>query len=168
MEDKAVMEALLFSAKHPLKIRDIMRITSWSSDRVKKALKTVSKEYSSADHGVELREIARGYRFTTKENCAKYISSMSRREKKIPERLSPTLLETLAIIAYKQPVTKREIEKIKGSYADYVLFKLLSLNLIRRSKERKKRAYRYETTDKFLEQFGLANMEEIKKWAAQI
>ncbi len=168
MKDKAVVEAILFGAKHSLKIKDIMRVTGWDSERAKKALEAVSEEYSSDMHGVELRELARGYRFTTKEEYAKYISSLARREEKIPERLSHTLLETLAIIAYKQPVSKRDIERLKGGYADYALSKLLSLNLIRRQKKKRKNAYLYETTDEFLEQFGLSNMEEIKEWAKQV
>ncbi len=112
--------------------------------------------------GIVLQEVAGGYRFQTQSGCGRYVRALLRKDK--PALLSRPALETLAIIAYRQPVAKSEIEGIRGVTVDHVLRPLLELHLVRivgRS-DLPGRPYLYGTTPLFLEHFGLRDLDELK------
>lgn len=152
------IEALLFVASEALSIKELAKLTRAEQSDVTVALQQIDADF--ACRGVVLREIAGGYRFAsspaTRETVEAYL---------LPPKtnLSPAALETLAIAAYLQPVTKGDIEGIRGVSADSVIATLLDRRFLVESgrKDVPGRPIVYKTTDEFLEAFGLRSLEEL-------
>ncbi len=161
-ELKSVVESLLFAAGAPLSLRKMVEIFEGEVGKaeVRSALAALQEEYSSGRRGFRLLEVAGGYQFRTVAENAAYVRRLFRER---PGRLSRAALETLAIIAYKQPVTKAEIEAIRGVEVDGVLGSLLARQLIRvlGRKEVPGRPWVYGTTPQFLELFGLRDLSDL-------
>ena len=158
---KPILEAVLFAADSPLGLKELKEIVPDAPSMViKNALSLLMEEYRGRDKGIELVEVAQGYRFQTKEA---YKDWVLKGLKKAPRRLGRAALETLAIIAYKQPITRAEIERIRGVDVSGVLRHLLSLELIRISgrKDCPGRPLLYGTTRRFLEVFHLKDLSEL-------
>ncbi len=158
---KPILEALLFAANSPLGLKELQEIVPDAPLMViRNALSMLMEEYKSQGKGIEIVEVAKGYRFQTKEV---YKSWVIKGLKKAPRRLGRAALETLAIIAYKQPITRAEIERIRGVDVSGVLKHLLSLELIRISgrKDCPGRPLLYGTTRRFLEVFHLKDLSEL-------
>ena len=125
-------------------------------------MNALMKRFQSPEHGVEIREVADGYRFTTKpehhEVLKKFAKSLVP-----PTRLSLAALETLAVIAYKQPITIPEIQEIRGVHASGVIKTLMDRNLVTAAgrKDVLGRPILYKTTRSFLMHFGLKNLDEL-------
>ena len=154
------VEAALFSSERPLGLRDLQILFD---KRVKKesieaALVQLQEDY--ADRGVELVQVAGGYRFQTRAVHAPALRAL--RESR-PPRYSRALLETLAIIAYRQPIMRAEIEAIRGVAAGEVLRGLLERRLVKivGRAEELGRPMLYGTTKKFLDVFGLADLDDL-------
>ncbi len=160
MNLEAILEALLFVSSEPLKINRLKRLFPESSlKEIRLALNNLKQRYAKECHGIELVEVAGGFRFQTKAQMRSYVISLKQRP---PLRLARATLETLAIIAYKQPITKREIEQIKGVDVSSSLKTLLKLRLIKPSGRKEgSRAMLYKTTYYFLEVFGLKSLEDL-------
>jgi len=167
-EDKKVyynvLEALLFSSETPLsaaKIREI--IPMLTTREIATAVQWLNETYRSSARSFEIREIAGGYQIFTLPEYAVYVERLHQSKQK--SRLSQKALETLAIIAYKQPITKHEVEEIRGVNVDGVVKTLLSRNLITISGRAKApgNPFLYITTKKFLEYFGLRSLEDLPK-----
>src|SRR5690554_5829775 len=107
----AIIEALLFVATEPLSIKELAQLTSINESTIEKLLTEMQEEYSKPHKGIVLEQVAEGYRLVTKPE---YISYVEKLYKPQINPLSQAALETLAIIAYKSPVTKAEIEAIRG------------------------------------------------------
>lgn len=167
----SVIEALIFSADEPITENEIIRAikgidgedTDITQADVQSCVNNLNNNFE--DHGKSFRilKIANGYLFATTEKFAKYIGFLSSEKSK--RRLSQAALETLAIIAYKQPVTKPELEQIRGVNSDYILNTLLEKKLITISgrAETIGRPLLYSTTDEFLKYFGLFNLSDLPK-----
>jgi segregation and condensation protein B len=173
MSLKAKVEAIIYAAETPITLDQIVQLVkeSFASEgvddaeirsQVRAAIEELTVDYSSDDHGIELRQIAGGYRMSTKPEQHDLVRSFAK-SLKPPVRLSFPALETLAVIAYKQPVTVPEISEIRGVDAGGVIATLLDRKLITTSgrKEVIGRPILYKTTKEFLLRFGLKDVNEL-------
>ena len=152
------VEALLFVASEALSIKELAKLTGAEQSDVTVALQKIDADF--AHRGVVLREIAGGYRFASAPAVREVVEAYLLPPK---TNLSPAALETLAIAAYLQPVTKGDIEGIRGVSADSVIATLLDRRFLTESgrKEVPGRPIVYKTTDEFLEAFGLRSLDEL-------
>ena len=159
----AALEALLFSSDQPLSLSLLSESLDSEHDSVSAALAELGAAYTARGSGVELREIAGGWMLVTTAEQAEWVGRMLRGKRKM--RLSRPALETMAIIAYKQPVTKSEIEAIRGVDSTAVLATLLERNLItiRGRSKVVGRPLLYGTTPEFLDYFGLRDLSELPR-----
>jgi segregation and condensation protein B len=152
------IEALMFVASESLTIKQIAKLTHATEVEVAAALQRIEADY--ADRGIVLREIAGGYRFASAPAAREVVEAYL-----LPPKtsLSTPALETLAIIAYMQPVTKSEIEAIRGVASDSVVSTLLDRNLVAEAgrKDVVGRPMLYKTTPEFLESFGLRSLDDL-------
>lgn len=163
------IESLIFVSEQPISEKDIKTCLEVSFDskikkgELEKALEALIAKYKEPTFSFELVLIAGGYHFLTKGAYFNTVATYLKLTMK--KRLSRAALESLSIIAYKQPVTKTEIEKIRGVSADYSLQKLLEkelVSIIGRA-EGPGRPLLYGTSEKFMDYFGLKNMNELPK-----
>jgi segregation and condensation protein B len=162
MEDiKNIIECLLFVAEDPLTIDSVMKVLeSADSKAIRNALNELSDEYEARKGGFFLREVAGGYQVRTRPEYSQWIRRLLRPN---PLRLSNAALETLAIVAYKQPVIRSDIEHIRGVDCGGILRMLLERKLVRviGRKEIPGRPIIYATTKKFLELFELKDLKDL-------
>lgn len=159
-EAKNAIEALLFVANEPLSVKIIAEILERSPYDVEVLLKEIKADCEKEERGFCILEVAGGYSFVTRPEYAPYI------EKLVKPRLSTltqAALETLAIVAYKQPITRSEIDEIRGVKSDRALNTLVERTLVQEigRKEGPGRPIVYGTTKDFLKHFGLKNLEEL-------
>lgn len=157
------LEALLFSSDQPLTLALLSESLETAHDAIEVALAELGEAYTARGAGVELREIAGGWMLVTTPAQAEWVGRMLHGKRKM--RLSRPALETMAIIAYKQPVTKGEIEAIRGVDSTAVLATLLERNLItiRGRSKVVGRPLLYGTTPEFLDYFGLKDLTELPR-----
>ncbi|MGE5557585.1 MAG: SMC-Scp complex subunit ScpB [Bacillota bacterium] len=168
---RATIEALIFSSSQPVAAGEIAEIIGISIHTTEQLIKELEDEYRSSHHGLQLIKAANGYQICTIPVCAPYLEKL----KKVPRTgvLSPATLETLAIIAYKQPITKAEIESLRGVKADSSIHTLLEKDLIEEAgrKDTVGRPILYRTTRHFLLHFGLNSLNELphyEDWPDQL
>ena len=157
-ELKQSIECLLFVTCEPLNVNKLAELTTCSKADVRIALTELAAEYS--DRGFSLRNLAGGWQFTTNARFADIIEKLYRPKL---QQLSAASMETLAIVAYKQPITRAEVSAIRQVEADGVMANLLDKRLIKEVGRRAGagRAILYGTTDEFLSFFGLATLDEL-------
>ncbi len=158
----AVVEALLFVSERPLPAKELTEfLPSTGEEQVRAALSALATRYATTDCGLRLEEVAGGYRLATRPELGETVKEFFRLKNR--QRLSRAALETLAIIAYKQPVTNPEIQEIRGVSADGVLRTLLERRLVRvcGRKDTVGKPLLYGTTRGFLEHFGLASLDDL-------
>ncbi len=161
---KHIIEAMLFVTDKPLFVNEIRgALEDVDSRRIKDVISELSKEYEEANRAFRIKEIAGGFQIVTDPVLAPWLKRLYKTSG--PDRLTGPSLETLAIIAYKQPATKPEVEAIRGVNVDGVLKTLIEKNLIRivGRKETIGRPILYGTTPEFLQYFGLNSLEELPK-----
>jgi segregation and condensation protein B len=157
-----IIEALIFSSEKPLTIVEIQQVIGdIDSEKIISSINQLQKEYEDRVSGIQILEVAGGYRMVTNRNYAAYVKNLYKI--KHLERLTGPSLETLAIIAYKQPLTKLDIESLRGVNVDGVIKTLLEKNLIRTAgrKDVIGRPFLYATTQQFLEYFGLKGLSDL-------
>jgi segregation and condensation protein B len=158
---KSILESLLFAAGEPV---SIARIAAALDDvpkaEIHRALNVLGAEYAANNRGLAIEEVAGGYQLRTPKHHAQYVRRLLAAR---PPRLSRPLLETVAIIAYRQPITRPEIEQLRGVDTGGVLETLLERRLIKIAgrKEAPGRPMMYATTPEFLEVFGLKDLESL-------
>lgn len=162
-EAKRVIEALLFVSDKPVQIetlREVLGEKAFGAKEIEEIIQALNSEYSSQGRAFAIREIAGGYQMVTDPVFSKWIAELYRRP---AEKLRGPALETLAIIAYKQPITRSDIEAIRGVNVDGVLNTLEERKLIRTRgrAEGPGRPILYGTTSEFLVHFGLKSLEEL-------
>jgi segregation and condensation protein B len=159
---KAILEAIVYITDEPLTAQQISAALGQPIDHVKRLLDELVAEYSKPEHGLNIREVAGGYKMATK---AEHHEAVRAFVKKLtpPLKLSLAALETLAVIAYKQPVTAPEIMEIRGVQGAGVLKTLLDRKLISEGgrKQVVGKPILYRTTKEFLVQFGLKDLSEL-------
>jgi segregation and condensation protein B len=161
---KSVIEALLFASDKPLTIEQIRNVLdNLEATEIRGILEALKNEYEQSNRGMRITEIAGGFQIITPSGYAPFLKKLFKGRH--AERLSRAALETLAIIAYKQPLTKFEIESLRNVNADGVMKNLLDKYLIRISGRKKApgRPYVYATTRQFLQYFGLKSLDELPK-----
>jgi segregation and condensation protein B len=160
---RSAVEALLFSSDQPLTLVQLAEAVEAEPAAVTEALTALGEEYRSREAGIEVREMAGGWIVTTTTAMNPFVTRMLRGKRKM--RLSRAALETLAIIAYKQPVTKTEAEAIRGVDCSGTLATLLerSLVTIKGRSTVVGRPLLYGTTDEFLNYFGLRDITELPR-----
>ena len=159
----ALLEAVLFISHKPLSIEQLSQVCQVSSLEMKNTVRALKLVLEQEDRGLVLLERSEGYQLGTKPEAAGFLEKLFTED--YPEApLSQAALETLSIIAFKQPVTKIEIEKIRGVNVDSVMENLLRRNLIKVGgrKEGIGRPLLYNTTPEFLRYFGLKDLTELK------
>jgi segregation and condensation protein B len=156
---KSILEGLLFISDTPVKISSLLEILpEYNPKEIKTVIKILISEYQ--DRGITIEEVAGGYRFQTNQDLSDYIIRL---KKVMPFKLSPSTMETLAIIAYKQPVTRAEIELIRGVNSQNSLKILIEKGIVKMAgkKEIPGRPILYGTTRYFLELFGLKDISSL-------
>ncbi len=163
------IEGLIFAADHPISIQEIKTCLSavfdtlMSEEETAGVIRQLQQKYRAGNFAFEIVEIGEGYQFMTKpafhHSVGEYLKIKTRK------RLSRAALETLSIIAYKQPVTKSELEKIRGVSCDYSIQKLLENDLIAIAgrSEGPGRPLLYGTSEKFMDYFGLRSMNDLPR-----
>jgi segregation and condensation protein B len=160
---RSAVEALLFSSDQPLSLALLAEAVDSPAEAVSEALQSLGADYRGRDAGVELREIAGGWIVTSTGEQHEWVTRMLRGKRRM--RLSRAALETLAIIAYKQPVTKSEVEAIRGVDCSGTLATLLERGLVT-IKGRSTvvgRPLLYGSTPEFLNYFGLRDLAELPR-----
>lgn len=157
---KSIIEGILFVASDGVKIDKLVAITEVPEAEIENAILELQNDYEKENRGIILLKIEDSFRLCTKNKIAKYIEKFHQIKDK---KLSTPLLEVLSIIAFKQPVTKQEIEEIRGVNSDSMVKKLLDRNLIGEIGRKKVmgRPILYGTTADFLHCFGLNNLKDL-------
>jgi segregation and condensation protein B len=161
------IESLIFTADSPLTLPEIKSVldasfeTQFTETILLKAIETLKLRYASEPYAFEIVEIANGYRFLTKGAFQKTVGMYLKQT--VKKRLSPAALEVLSVIAYKQPVSKSEVEQIRGVNCDYAVQKLLEkeLIIITGRSEAPGRPLLYGTAEKFMDYFGLKSIKDL-------
>jgi segregation and condensation protein B len=161
-ELKGSLEAIIYAADEPATLDRLANATETDKEQVRAVLDEMIAAFAADERGVELRRVARGYKFSTKpqhhEVVRKFIKSL-----RPPVRLSMPALETLAVIAYKQPITLPEIQEIRGVNCSGVIQTLLEKHLVNTAGRKPVigRPILYRTTKEFLVRFGLNDVDEL-------
>jgi segregation and condensation protein B len=161
---KSTIEALIFSSDHPLAIEQIKKVLdNLETPEIRSIIEQLKSEYEGGARGIRIMEVAGGFQMTTAPDYATFLKKLYKQKR--TERLSRPALETLAIVAYKQPVTKLEIESLRSVNIDGVMENLIDKGLVRIAGRKKApgRPLVYGTTRQFLEHFGLKSLDELPK-----
>lgn len=161
---KSVIEALLFSSESPLSIERIKdALDGFEVSQIKDTIEELRLEYEQANRGMRIVEIAGGFQMITPTVFSPFLRKLYKGRR--VERLSKPALETLAIIAYKQPLTKAEVESLRNVNVDGLIKSLLDKDFIRIAGRKKApgRPFVFGTTRQFLEYFGLKSLDDLPK-----
>lgn len=159
-----IIEALLFSTEQPISVQKIREIVPVFTPRqIVEVLEYLNEQYHFSGRSFEIREIAGGYQMFTLPEFSEFVEKLHQLRQQ--SRLTQKALETLAIVAYKQPVTRHEIEDIRGVNVDGVIKTLLTRNLVTISGRAQAPGgpFLYKTTRKFLDYFGLKSLDDLPK-----
>jgi segregation and condensation protein B len=163
-ERAGVLEALLFASDEPLTVASIRRLVDdLDAAEIRGILEGLMAEYEANDRGVTLLEVAGGWIFVTREAYAPWVERLMKGRRKV--RLSRAALETVAVVAYKQPITRQEIERIRGVDAGGVLATLLERDLvmIKGRDPGPGKPLLYGSTQEFLNYFGLNRLSDLPR-----
>lgn len=157
---RAAVEALLLASPEPLATRRIAEIVGLEEKAARDLCEDLAREYRESERGIQVVEVAGGFQMTTRPDLAPFVSEL------FPSRdgrLSPSVVETLAVIAYRQPVTRAEVENVRGVKADHSLHTLLERGLIKEvgRREGPGRPILYGTTRQFLDYLGLKDLASL-------
>lgn len=156
-----IIEALLIATDTPLSMQKIVEITGLREDEIKRHIDELNKEYSLSERAFEIKEIAGGYQIYTLSEFADWVGALHDRKSK----LSKAALETIAIIAYHQPITRPEIERLRGVDSSWVIDTLLQKGLVKTCGRLPVpgRPIKYATTREFLRYFGINDLSDLPR-----
>jgi segregation and condensation protein B len=164
-ELRAVLEGVLFVATRPLSVERLQQVLPGAgASYLEGFLKGLAERYDHENRGWELRHIAGGWQLLTRRALYPWVRQLERKD--LPTKLSKSALETLAIVAYKQPITRGAVEDIRGVQCGPVLRQLMDLRLVLvcgRDEQALGRPLLYGTTDSFLSRFGLGRIEDLPR-----
>ncbi len=161
-EAKRVMEAILFASSRPMTVAELRKVLKgFSASKIEELISELRSEYEQEGRSFRMTEIAGGFEISTEPKYAPWILKLELQKR--ARQATQSALETLAILVYKQPLTRAEIEDLRGVDVSGVLSTLLDRNLIKvvGKKEIPGRPFLYGTTEKFLEHFGLKSLAEL-------
>ena len=161
-EAKSILEAVLFAASEPISLKQFAQLLEGISTReVRSLLSELREEYNQTNRSFQLVEIANGFQLSTRPEYHPWIEKLYTRQVRV--KLTPSALETLAIVAYKQPVTRAEVEEIRGVNSDSVLNSLIEKRMVRIAGRNPGpgKSLLFATTEEFLQQFGLKDLSDL-------
>ena len=158
---EGAIEAILFAMGDAVSLRDIAKTIGHDMETTKKIIRNMMLKYQTEDRGIKIIELEDSFQMCSKEEYYDYLVAMALQPKKAV--LSDVMLETLSIIAYKQPVTKLEIEKIRGVKSDHAVNKLVEYGLVREvgRLDAPGRPILFGTTEEFLRNFGVQGLDDL-------
>ena len=156
------IETIIFMSDRPVPLNKIRKLIDEDMPLrvLHESIEKLQEEYETKQHGIRLSEVGEGYQFRTKATFSKYVKDLFKVNSLV---LTPSTLEVLAIIAYKQPVSKIEVEKIRGVDSSHIVRTLMDKKLVKMSGRSNElgRPTQYSTTQEFLEVFNLADLGEL-------
>ncbi len=163
IQAEAVIEAILFAMGDSVPLEKIASVLDQDSSETKQILEQMQRRYEQEDRGIQIIELEGAYQMCTKKQMYEYLVKLTVQPKK--QVLTDVLLETLSIIAYKQPVTKMEIEKIRGVSSSHAVNKLVEYDLVCElgRLDAPGRPLLFGTTETFLRSFGVNSLDELPK-----
>jgi segregation and condensation protein B len=159
-----VLEAILLVTDEPVPALTLAHVVERPTHEVEHALEQLAAEYAAQERGFTLRQIAGGWRLYTREDCAPFVEKFILDGQQA--RLTQAALETLAVIAYRQPVTRQRVSAVRGVNVDGVVRTLLARGLVTEAgTDEETGATRYRTTTSFLERLGLQSLQDLPSLA---
>ncbi len=163
----AAIEALLLLADEPMTVMDLAAATRSPTAEVEAVVRGLAEEYTEQGRGFDLREVAGGWRYYTRADCAPLVERFVLEGQQA--RLTQASLETLAVIAYRQPITRGRVSAVRGVNVDGVIRTLLSRGLIEEAgHDGESGAHLYRTTSFFLERMGIASLDDLPPLAEHL
>lgn len=160
---KSVIESLLFSKGAPMSLVQLARFSGAKKSDVSKAMKDLEVNYSESDRGIALIKNGNSFQLVTKPENASYIENIIKKD--LEDSLSRAALEVVSIIAYRGPITRPDIEAIRGVNSSFTLRNLFMRGLITRvAKKNDKRIYLYRISFDFIKKLGLSKIEELPNY----
>ena len=157
---KSILEAILFAASEPISVEQFQDTLPGLGKRaIRSGLAELGDDYQAMGRSFHLVEIANGYQICTRPQYSEWVQKFYTRQVRVT--LSPSALETLAIVAYKQPITRVDVAAIRGVNSDSVLNSLVEKGLVRIAGRKEGRSLLFSTTNDFLQQFGLKDASEL-------
>lgn len=158
---EAAVEAILFSMGEAIPVKDLSKVIEVEEKEIESAIKALSAKYENEDRGIRIVKLENSYQLCTKNEYFDILSKMVNMPKK--HTLTDSLMETLAIVAYKQPVTRQEIEAIRGVSCVHAINKLVEYKLVAEvgRLDAIGRPILFGTTEDFLRSFGVTSMDEL-------
>ena len=158
---QAAIEAILFTMGESVELSKIAKAIEQDEQTTEELLQDLMKKYESKNRGIRIIELDKSYQMCTKKEMYDYLIRVAKQPKKYT--LTDVLLETMSIIAYKQPITKVEIEKIRGVSCDHAVNKLVEYNLVKElgRLDAPGRPLLFGTTEEFLRSFGVQSLDEL-------
>lgn len=161
---RPALEAILTVADEPVAEVTLAQVLERPVSEISAALRELSAEYTAAGRGFDLRDVAGGWRFYTRAECAPYVERFVRDGQTV--RLTQAALETLAVVAYRQPVSRARVSAIRGVNSDGVMRTLVARGLVEEAgTDPESQAVLYRTTSYFLERLGLRSLDELPELA---
>ena len=160
-EIEGIIEAILFAMGDSVEVNKIAKVIEHDVDTTRKIIHNMMDRYESEDHGIRIIELQDAFQMCSKKEVYEYLIRIAKQPKRYT--LSEVALETLSIIAYKQPITKIEIEKIRGVKSDHAVNKLIEYNLVKEvgRLDSPGRPLLFGTTEEFLRRFSVQSVEEL-------
>ena len=158
---ESIVEAILFTMGDSVEVSRIAKVIEQDVKTTKKIIRNMMLRYEEEDRGVRILELEDSYQMCTKKELYEYLIQIAKQPKHY--HLTDVVLETLSIIAYKQPVTRLEIERIRGVKSDHAVNKLIEYTLVSEvgSLDAPGRPILFGTTDEFLRRFGVQSVDEL-------
>lgn len=165
-EEKAILEAILFTMGESVEIERLAAVIEEDKNTTRQLLMEMKEEYDQKSGGITLIELEESFQMCTRAEMYEYLIKIAKTPRKYV--LTDTLLETLSIIAYKQPITRAEIEKIRGVSCDHAVNRLVEFGLIAEvgRMDAPGRPLLFGTTEEFLRSFGVKSLEELPELSA--
>lgn len=160
---KSILESILFSIGEPISIEKLVKTLEKNKEAVKKIINDLENDYQKENRGLRIIKKGEKIQLVSSPKNSQYIERLIKNE--LQEDLTPASLEALAIVAYRGPITRAEIEEIRGVNCSYILRNLLIRGLIeRKGLPEDARAYIYEISFDFLKKLGLSSIEELPEY----
>ena len=158
---ESIIEAILFTMGDSVEVSRIAKAIEEDTDKTKKIIRNMMARYEEEDRGIRIIELDNAFQMCTKKEHYEYLIRIAKQPKHY--HLTDVVLETLSIIAYKQPVTRLEIEKIRGVKSDHAVNKLVEYNLVKEvgRMDAPGRPILFGTTEEFLRRFGVQSVDEL-------
>lgn len=158
---EAVIEAILFTMGESVEVSKIAKVIEHDVETTRRIIHNMMDKYEEADRGIRIIELGDAFQMCTKKEMYEYLIRIAKQPKKFV--LSDVALETLSIIAYKQPITKIEIERIRGVKSDHAVNKLIEYNLVKEvgRMDSPGRPILFGTTEEFLRRFSVQSVDDL-------